>query len=119
VSSGLTIITATVIVADFLREQYGSANIELRFYWIMAGTLAGLVSAAAVSWHLLDPLPSTYRRGGLAIVSAFATVLLMLLCTPVFEIFGRTGLLAFGLFCVVAAASLGTLARRRKAEIQK
>lgn len=117
VSSGLTVITATVLVADALRSQYGSANLELRLYWIAGGTLAGVLLAGLVGWRLLEPVTSTYRRGGLAMVSAFATVVLMLICTRIFDLFGRNGLLAFLGFCAIASASLAYQARRLMAQV--
>jgi hypothetical protein len=116
VSCGLTVITATVLVADALRSRYGSANLELRLYWIVGGTLAGLLLAGFVGWRLLEPVTSTYRRGGLAMVSAFATVILMLICTRIFELFGRTGLLTFLGFCAVISGLLGYRVRRLKAQ---
>lgn len=112
VSSGLTVITATVLVADVLRSRYGSDNLDMRLYWIVGGTLGGLLFAALVGWRLLEPITSTYRRGGLAMVSAFATVVLMLTCTRIFELFGRNGLLAFMGFCAVISVLLARRARR-------
>jgi hypothetical protein len=117
VSSGLTVIIATVLVADALRSRYGSANMELRLYWIAGGTLAGVLLAGCVGWRLLEPIPSTYRRGGLAMVSAFATVVLMLICTRIFELFGRTGLLTFLVTCAAASGLLAYQARRLKAQV--
>ena len=118
VTSGLAVITATALVADALRSRYGTANLELRLYWIAGGTLAGVLLAGFVSWRLLAPVTSAYRRGGLAMVSAFATVVLMLICTPIFELFGRNGLLTFLVLCVVTSALLAYQARRLKTRVQ-
>lgn len=117
VSSGLAVITATVLVADVLRSRYGPDNLELRLYWIVGGTLAGVVLAGILAWRLLQPVASTYRRGGLALVSAFATVVLMLICTRIFELFGRPGLLTFLVACGVTSAALALHARRRGAQV--
>ena len=119
VSIGLTVITATVLVADALRSRYGAANLELRFYWIVGGTLAGILLAGFAGWRLLDPVTSTYRRGGLAMVSAFATVVLMLLCTRIFDLFGRNGLLGFLGLCAVISAFLAYQAQRLKAQMRR
>lgn len=110
-------ITATALVADALRSRYGSANLELRLYWIVGGTLAGVLLSALVGWRLLEPVTSAYRRGGLAMVSAFATVVLMLICTPIFELFGRRGLLTFVGFCAVTSALLAYQARRLTGQV--
>lgn len=118
VLTGLTAITATVLIADALRSRHGAANLEFRFYLIAGGTIAGLVLAGFVAWRLLQPIASTYRRGGLAMVAAFATVVLMLVCTGVFEFFGRAGLLSLLGFSAVTSAVLAFQARRLKPEVQ-
>jgi hypothetical protein len=118
VLTGLTGITATVLIADALRSRHGSANVEFRFYLIAGGTIAGLVLAAFVAWRLLEPIASTYRRGGLAMVAAFATVVLMLVCAGVFELFGRAGLLSLLGFSAVTSSLLAFQARRLKPEVQ-
>lgn len=118
VSAGLTAITATVLLADALRGRNGSANLEFRFYLIAAGTLAGLVLAGFVAWQLLKPVSSAYRRGGLAMVAAFATVILMLICTAVFEFFGRTGLLALLAISALTSTLLAFQTRRLKSQVR-
>ena len=118
VSIGLTVITATVLVADALRSQYGSANLQLRFYWIVLGTLAGVLLAGLAGWRLLEPIASTYRRGGLAMVSAFATVVLMLICARIFDLFGRNGLVALLWFCAVTSALLTYQVQRLKGQMR-
>jgi hypothetical protein len=45
-------------------------------------------------------------------VCGFATVLLMLVCIPVHQLLGRTGLLGLFALCTVAAALLARHARR-------
>ncbi|GEM_PF-2689226 len=117
VSAGLTAITATVLVADALRARHGAANLELRFYLIAAGTLAGLMLAGFVAWRLLEPVTSAYRRGGLAMVAAFATVVLMLICTAVFEFFGRSGLLALLGLSALTCSLLAFQAHRLKSQV--
>ena len=117
VSTGLILITATVLVVDALRSGDGSANLELRFYMIVGGTLAGILLAAYVAWRLLEPITSTYRRGALAMVSAFATVLVMLVCAGINQLFGRDGLLIFLAVCGVTSALLARQARRLGAHI--
>lgn len=79
---------------------------------IAGGTLGGLAVGAASTWWILAPLGNWFRRGMLATVSAFATVLLMLLAFPVRGLFGSTGLLVFVLLCLLMALWLGRRARR-------
>ncbi len=116
VSTGLTVITGTVLVADALRSR--SADQELRFYLIAAGTLGGLALAGFVGWKLLEPITSTYRRGGLALVAAFATVVLMLICAAAFELFGRAGLLGLLVLSATASAWLTLQTRRLRGRVR-
>ncbi len=111
VSAGLVMVTATVLLVDALRGGADPENLTLRLYLLFSGTLAGILIAAWAAWHLLGPISSPYRRGGLAMVSGFATVLLMLVCIPINQALGRTGLvMLLGLSGVTA----GLLARRVK-----
>lgn len=118
ICAGLTVTTLTALVADVLRSQYGSTHLVLRLYWIAGGTLAGVFLAGFVGWRLLEPVTSTYRRGGLAIVSAFATVVLMLVSTRVFDAFGRNGLLGLAGFCALAFTLFAYQARRLRRRVQ-
>jgi hypothetical protein len=76
---------------------------------LVGGTFLGILLAAYAAWRLLAPIESLYRRGGLAMVCAFATILLMMVCIPVHQVLGATGLA--GLLAVSALAS-GVLARQ-------
>jgi hypothetical protein len=107
VSLGLLIITATVLGVDALRPQGGAGNVDRSFYLLVGGTFAGIFLAGYAGWRLLDLIPSGYRRGGLSLVCGFATVLLMLMCIPVYELSGRTGLYLLLGVCGVVAALLG------------
>jgi hypothetical protein len=107
VSLGLLIITATVLGVDALRAQSGAGNLDQSFYLLVGGTLGGILLAGYAGWRLLDLIPSTYRRGALSLVCGFATVLLMLICIPVHQLLGRTGLYLLLGACGVVAALLG------------
>jgi hypothetical protein len=112
VSIGLLVITATVLWVDALRTKSGPADLDLSFYLLVGGTLLGILLAAYVAWRLLSPIGSAYRRGGLSIVCSFATVLLMLICIPVNQLFGRIGLFVLLGSCGVLATVLARRARR-------
>ena len=111
-SAGLMIVTATVLLVEGLRGDAGQDTLTLRLYLLFGGTLAGIVLAGWAAWRLLGPIESTYRRGGLAIVSGFSTVLLMLICIPINQLVGRSGLVILLAFSAIAAALLGRRARR-------
>jgi hypothetical protein len=114
VSAGLALVGATVAALDAVRPPPGTADPALGapLYLLAAGTLGGLVLAGMVAWRLLAPLDSTYRRGGLALVSAFATVPVMLLYQPLDAAFGTPALLAAAALAAGAAWLLSRLARR-------
>jgi hypothetical protein len=111
-SAGLMVVTATVLVVEGLRGDASQETLTLRLYFLFGGTLAGIALAGWAAWRLLGPIESTYRRGGLAIVSGFSTVLLMLICIPVNQLLGRTGLTILLALSATAAALLGRRARR-------
>jgi len=79
---------------------------------LLAGTMAALLLSAAVAWHMLAPIDSYYRRGGLSIVSAFGTFVMAVLATPLHHFLGPAALL--GLAAVAATAGV-LLARERRA----
>jgi hypothetical protein len=112
VSAGLTVVTASVLLVETLRSEAQQENLTLRLYLLFGGTLSGIVLAGWAAWSLLGPIQSAYRRGGLAMVSGFSTVLLMLICIPVNQLLGRTGLIILLGLSAIAAALLGRRARR-------
>jgi hypothetical protein len=101
-----------VLLVDALRGGSSPENLNLRLYLLFGGTIAGVVLSAWAAWHLLAPISSAYRRGGLAMVFGFATVLLMLVCIPVHQVFGRAGLGALLALSSVTAALLSRRAKR-------
>jgi hypothetical protein len=111
-SAGLMVVTATVLLVEALRGEVNQENLTLRLYLLFGGTLSGIVLAGWAAWRLLYPIESAYRRGGLAMVSGFSTVLLMLICIPVNQLLGRTGLIILLALSAVAAGFLGRRARR-------
>ncbi|HZA99296.1 MAG TPA: hypothetical protein VE399_10990 [Gemmatimonadales bacterium] len=112
IAIGLVVVTATVLLADLLKGGAYADDLTLRLYLLFGGTLGGILAAAGAAWRLLQPIPSLYRRGGLAIVSAFATVLLMLVCIPIHQMFGQAGLLVTMALSGIAAALLAARTRR-------
>jgi hypothetical protein len=113
-SAGLALVGATVAALDAMRPPPGTAEPALgaALYLLVAGTLGGLVLAGVVAWRLLAPLDSTYRRGGLALVSAFATVPIMQLYQLLDAAFGTPALLAAAVLAAGAAWLLSRRARR-------
>jgi hypothetical protein len=113
VAFGLAVVSVTVLGVDFLRTQSPAATPQTGapLYLLFFGTLTGLVAAGLLTWRLLAPILSLYRRGGLSVVSGLATVLAMLLCIPVHQLAGRAGLASLA---VMAALASLLLARRSR-----
>ena len=111
---GLVVVSLTVLGVDLVRPATPSPGIVSgpAFYLLLFGTLGGLILAGVVAWRLLAPILSTYRRGGISLVTAFATVLPMLLCMAANQLAGRIGLGALTAVALVVALVLGARARR-------
>lgn len=114
VAFGLATVSATVLGVDLLRSDAPTAGPQLGapLYLLFFGTLGGLFCAGVVAWRLLAPVVSLYRRGGLSIVSAFGTVVVMLLCIPAHQLAGRAGLIGLGVVALLASLLLARGARR-------
>jgi hypothetical protein len=116
VATGLATVSATVLGVDLLRSDDPTApQLGAPLYLLFFGTLAALLCAGIVAWRLLSPVVSTYRRGGLSIVSAFGTVVAMLLCIPAHQLAGRPGLIGLGGVALLASLLLARGARGARA----
>jgi hypothetical protein len=111
---GLGVISLTVLGVDLVRPATPPPEIAAgpAFYLLVFGTLSGLLAGSLVTWRLLAPILSLYRRGGLSLVTGFATVLPMLLCMVANQLAGRAGLTALALAAFLVAVWLGARARR-------
>jgi hypothetical protein len=116
-SAGLALVGATVAAIAVFRPPAGVTEPVLGapLYLLLFGTLGGVVLAGVVAWRLLRPLQSTYRRGGLALVSAFATVVVMQIYRPLDAAFGVPALLVAAALAGALAWLLGRRARRMAA----
>jgi hypothetical protein len=110
VSAGLIVVTLTVLLVDMLRGEPSPDSLTLRLYLLFGGTVAGILIAAFAAWRLLQPVSSPYRRGGLSVVAGFATVVFMLVCIPIHQWLGRSGL-----FIVLAVSCLAAVILTRQA----
>jgi hypothetical protein len=117
VAFGVAVISVTALGVDFLKRGNQSAAPDLGapLYLLFFGTLAGLVLAGVVAWRLLSPIHSTYRRGGLSVVSGLATVLPMWLCAAANQMAGRAGLVGLGVAALTLSLLLARGARRAAA----
>jgi hypothetical protein len=113
-ATGLTVISATVAAVGLVRSPAADPGqgLSMPLALLLAGTLGGLLLAGVTTWHLLARVDSAYRRGGLALVSSFATVILMLVTMPLNQLAGSAGLLALAAFAGVLGLLLARRARR-------
>jgi hypothetical protein len=80
---------------------------------LLLGTMGAMGVAAAVTWRLLAPARAPFRQGALAMVSAFATLVVSLLTMPVDRALGRPGLLGLAALALAAGALGGRRVARR------
>lgn len=82
---------------------------------VIYGTVSGVFLSGAVAWFLMAAIDSNYRRGGLAMVSAFAGFLVSVLLTMLVRgLLGDSALLALA---GVAALIAVLFARRARASV--
>jgi hypothetical protein len=79
---------------------------------LIVGMVGGPLLGALITFWLLEPVTSLYRRGGLAMVSGFAAFLAMFAGMPVHQAFGQIGLAGFALLFAVTGAAFFARARR-------
>ena len=81
---------------------------------LIFGTLGACGIAGLSCWTAMSPVP-TYRRGGLSMVTAFATFVMALLLAPVNELGGPGGLAVVAAACGSGAWAFGRRIRRLRA----
>lgn len=110
VTVGIGLVTVALwVVSTLLADMPASEKPVIDgapFYVLVGGTMLGVGVAGLITWTLLAPVRSTYRRGGLSVVSAFATAAGMLVAMPVNQLAGRTGLIGMVALCGVVALLL-------------
>lgn len=115
VSSGTALTTGTLwAVRSILIGSAPAATPNLNSpaaNLLLLGTFGGVLLAAVVTWRLLSPVGSTYRQGGLSMVSGFATFVVSMVALPVDVLVGRWGLL--GLSAVFGFLALRFARRAR------
>jgi hypothetical protein len=88
------------------RPEFGSPPVML----LLGGTFVGLLAAGIATGSVLTPIRNLWRQAMFGVVAAFASFALSLITIPVYQAFGRTGLLvlaaAFGLGCFGIGRSL-------------
>jgi hypothetical protein len=111
---GMLAGTALIALAMWLRRTLelqghgaqGAVTGGPIFALVLGGTIGGFLLTIGLSWSLMRVLRSPYRRGGLAIVAGFATVVLMLFTVVADQVAGRWGLLGFAGICALGCLLL-------------
>ncbi|MBA2627512.1 MAG: hypothetical protein H0U85_05830 [Gemmatimonadales bacterium] len=118
---GLLVVTATVFVVTTVRDTNvtaaapASVASSAAFYVLVGGTFGAALLACLTAWISLSPITNTYRRGMFSVVSAFATVVVMLVAMPIHAAFGRAGLAVLGATCLTGIMLLARRVRRIRA----
>ncbi len=107
--TGLMAITLLVVRTLILPEAQGEVpNLDQPATMILlAGTLVSLMAGAVTTWTLLAPVDSFYRRGGLAMVSGFGTLMVSQVSVVLHVWFGTAGLVGLLAACVAGCIFLG------------
>jgi hypothetical protein len=79
---------------------------------LMVGMVGGPLLGACLTFWLLEPLTSLYRRGALALVAGFAAFVAMFAGMPVHQAFGQVGLAGFALLFAIAGGAFFARARQ-------
>jgi hypothetical protein len=120
--AGALVVTLSVLGVDLLRFGWvvgpaagrtaTAAPSAAATTLLLGGSFGGFVMAGIAAWWLLAPIDSLYRRAGLALVSSFATVVLMMAALPVHQWAGQPGLLGLALLLAAGALTFALRARR-------
>jgi hypothetical protein len=78
---------------------------------LIVGLVGGPLLGAFITFWLLEPVGSLYRRGGLAVVAGFTALLAMFAGMPVHQAFGQAGLAGFALLFAVTGSAFFARAR--------
>jgi hypothetical protein len=106
--SALTVIQTHLVAGSTARtvSQINPNAPDVNF--MVYGTVLGLGFTGMCAWVLMAPIPSTYRRGALAMVAALGgTSLAMIATLLVYQAAGRNALVALGAGSAILALWLG------------
>jgi hypothetical protein len=106
--SALTLIQTHLVAGSTARTvaQINPNAPDVNF--MVYGTVLGLGFTGMSAWILMAAIPSTYRRGALAMVAALGgTSLAMIATLVVYQGAGRGALAALGVVAIAAAFWLG------------
>lgn len=104
-----TVFAVTIIRAGTVPVPGAAIGSSPQATVLLAGTFTAVVAAAAATWLALSPVSNVYRRAMFGTVSAFATVVVMLVTAPVHGLLGNPGLAGLAAICI---AGILVLARR-------
>ncbi|HEX3927177.1 MAG TPA: hypothetical protein VHW65_04210 [Gemmatimonadales bacterium] len=122
VAAGLTWFAAlTFLVATFAgntAQTLADVNPNAAYVnFLVYGAVLGVVFTAFMAWHFMTAVASNYRRGGLAMVAAFAgSVISGALTVMIRQLAGSRGLAGL---CAVALVITVILGRRARAEAER
>jgi hypothetical protein len=106
VGLGGACVTLTVLVVRLLQRvevgRYGESVSAIDPIW---GILGGIGLGAFFGWRRSRPLPNTWQRGVISVLSVFGALFLAILAAPVWHFFRFAGLLVLALACLAAGVA--------------
>lgn len=106
--SALTVIQTHLVAGSTVQSvaQINPNAPDVNF--MVYGTMLGLGCTGVIAWILMVAIPSTYRRGALAMVAALGgTSLAMVATLLVYQLAGRGALTGLGIVSITIALWLG------------
>ncbi len=109
---GAAATTAGLILFRLIQSESGFGSSDQGFWMITAGLLAGIGCAFATAWILASKVPDLWRRGAVAFIAIFGSLLLSAAAAPADAVGGRRGLVAYLLLLLAAGIWFLSWARR-------
>lgn len=113
-ATGAAVITAGLLILRTIQHGRVTETQDAGFT-LLAAALAAIIAAAVTGWSLSGGIEETWRRGVVATLSVFGTVMLSLVAVPADLLAGRGGLAGYLVLLVGAAAWALGHARRAAA----
>lgn len=113
-ATGAALMTAGLLILRTFQRGRVAETQDAGFTLLAVAVLVAIAAAAATGWWLSRGIEEAWRRGVVAALSVFGTVMLSLVAVPADLLGGRAGLAGY-LLLLVAGATWSLVQARRAA----